>query len=125
MFKPKKLCTCCDKYPRFSKGLCKYCWNSEFAKPIKKVSDKQEEKNKEYKIIRDKFINENPICQANINNSKTRCAKISTDCHHVSGRVGDLYLDINNFLALCRNCHSYIEKHPIEAKELGFSKNRL
>lgn len=125
MFKSKKTCLNCNKPYIFSKGLCKYCWKIKYGKPINKISDKQKIKNIEYKVIRDKFINENPICQANINNEYTTCTKISTDNHHMRGKVGDLYLDISNFLSLCRSCHSYIETHPNESKELGFSKNRL
>jgi hypothetical protein len=43
----------------------------------------------------------------------------------MSGKIGDDYLDVNNFIALCRVCHVWVENHPTEAKELGFSKNRL
>lgn len=121
----KKKCLDCNKPYVFSKGLCQYCWKIKFGKPIKKVSDKQSTRNDEYKIVRDEFMLEHPICQANINNSNTRCSKNSTDCHHMAGKVGGLYLDKSNFLAVCRACHGYIELHPNEAKELGFSKNRL
>lgn len=121
----KKKCLDCNKPYIFSKGLCQFCWKMKFGKPIKKVSDKQAERNDEYKIVRDEFMLEHPICQANINNSKTKCSKNSTDCHHVAGKVGNLYLDKSNFLAVCRPCHNYIEINPKEAKELGFSKNRL
>jgi hypothetical protein len=43
----------------------------------------------------------------------------------MAGRVGELYLDETHWLALCRACHFYVEMHPKEAKEMGFSINRL
>lgn len=121
----KKKCLDCNKPYVFSKGLCKFCWKIQYGKPINKVSESKKKKDEEYKIVRDEFMLEHPICQAKINNSKTKCSINSTDCHHISGKVGDLYLDKKNFLAVCRPCHNYIEVNPKEAKELGFSKNRL
>ena len=53
------------------------------------------------------------------------CKRIATEIHHKASKIGKLYTDINNFLAVCRNCHTWIEENPKEAKELGFSKNRL
>jgi hypothetical protein len=43
----------------------------------------------------------------------------------MKGRIGNLLTDTSHFLAVCRQCHSWIEEHPTEAKELGFSKSRL
>lgn len=125
MFKSKKLCLDCNKPYIFSKVLCKYCWNIKFGKPIKKVSDKQKEKNDEYKIIRDLFIKDNPICKAQINNRYSKCSNESTDIHHKRGRIGIYLTAVAYFLPVCRSCHSYIETHPDESKELGFSENRL
>jgi hypothetical protein len=125
MFKSKKLCLDCKKPFIFSKGLCKFCWQIKFSKPIKKVSEKQAEKNAEYKIIRDQFVKDNPICQANINNNKTKCTKETTQVHHMAGRIEYRLINIEDFLACCFNCHNYIELHVEEAKQLGFSKNRL
>jgi hypothetical protein len=32
---------------------------------------------------------------------------------------------MSTWLGVCASCHEYIELHPNEAKELGFSVNRL
>lgn len=74
----------------------------------------------EYKKLRIKFLSDK-MCQAKIYN----CSLKAHDVHHMSGRVGDNMLDTSNWLAVCRSCHTWIENNPKEAKELGFSKNRL
>lgn len=86
------------------------------------VSTKRKVEQKQYSIERYIFLTENEICQAGI---KYVCTGASTDVHHMKGREGDLYLDKDNWLAVCRSCHQYIELHPKEAKERGFSKSRL
>ena len=44
--------------------------------------------------------------------------------HHKRGR-NKYYLDVNTFLAVCDECHKYIENHPEEAYQKGFSESRL
>ena len=90
-------------------------------KPIPKVSQKQVERLAQYRKVRDQFMKEHPNCQARLQG----CTIKSTDCHHSRGKVGDLLTDKRYFKALCRNCHSYLEVHPDEAKEKGFSLSRL
>ena len=121
----KKKCLDCNKPYVFSKGLCKFCWKIQYGKPINKVSNKQAVKNAEYKIVRDKFVKDHPICQANINNTKTKCTIQTTQVHHMSGRIEYRLINIEDFLACCFNCHNYIELNVEEAKELVFSKYRL
>jgi hypothetical protein len=43
----------------------------------------------------------------------------------MKGRSGELLMDSRFFVAVCRNCHEWIENHPVEAKELGYSISRL
>jgi len=47
----------------------------------------------------------------------------ATDVHHKHGR-GVYHLEISTWLPVCRNCHMWIEEHPAEAYELGFSGSR-
>ena len=84
---------------------------------IRKVSKKHSANLREYKKLRDKFMSENTEC--------TRCGNEATDCHHKKGKIGNDLLDVRYFLALCRQCHSWVEQHPKESKELGYSLNRL
>jgi hypothetical protein len=62
------------------------------------------------------------MCQAHL---PQVCTQVSTDVHHMKGRIGDLLLDQAHWLSVCRGCHYWIEMRPQEAKELGFSINRL
>lgn len=79
------------------------------------------EKNlKDYNALRRLFMIGNPSCQAKL----VGCGGKATDVHHKAGR-GENLLKIGTWLAVCRSCHQWIEEHPAEAKELGFSENRL
>ena len=53
------------------------------------------------------------------------CWRDATDIHHMKGREGDLLLDKKYWMPVCRKHHIYIEKHPVWAKENGYSLNRL
>lgn len=87
---------------------------------IKRVSDKLSKELKIYAAKRIIFLAENTQCFAKYNG----CYGEVTDIHHSRGR-GKYLNDITTWLPLCRSCHNYIETHPKEAKERGFSKNRL
>ena len=52
------------------------------------------------------------------------CSVGMTDVHHMKGRVGDLYTDLDNMIGLCRPCHDYVEAHPEWAREVGLSASR-
>lgn len=87
----------------------------------KKISPKREELNKEYKILADEFKRTNPSCIVRVNEY---CSGKTESVHHKRGR-GRYFLDVSTFLPCCLSCHSYIESHPKEAKEKGFSESRL
>lgn len=87
---------------------------------IKKVSKKMAKNNSEYSELRKLFLSKKPMCEAKIHN----CTLKSTDIHHKKGR-GEYYLDTTTWLSVCRSCHDWIEDNPEDAKELGFSENRL
>lgn len=88
---------------------------------MRKVSKKQSANLRQYKKVREAYLEDNPNCEAKISG----CSYEATEIHHKKGRIGNLLQDDTNFLAVCRNCHRWIEEHPKEAKELGFSKSRL
>jgi len=71
----------------------------------------------EYKKIRVVFLDANPLCE--------RCGGIATTIHHKKGRIGELIINTEYFLPACMPCHDWIETHPEEAKEKGYSLNRL
>mgnify|MGYP003595656112 CR=1 FL=1 len=119
-----KLCKgeCGEMKYLFSKGMCKSCWAKLHKKPINPMSEKHKKTIEEYKPIRKKFLEENPICQANV---KCNGAE-ATDVHHTKKKSSKKdWLDSNYFLAVCRDCHCWIEINPTEAKRLGLSINHL
>lgn len=123
-----KICTGCEEEKIIWKSVgkrekyCKECWyKKEKPKQINKVSEKKKKELDEYSKKRKAFLALNSTCQARLQN----CTYLSTDVHHKAGRIGDNMLNMNTWLAVCRNCHSIIENNPILAKEMGFSKSRL
>jgi len=85
------------------------------------MSDKRKKDTAEYLRVRLIYLNEHQKCEANLFD----CKGPSTECHHLAGRIGKRLTDPDNFLAVCRPCHSYLELHPNLAKEMGLSLNRL
>lgn len=86
-----------------------------------KVSEKRKELNKEYFILVEQFKKDNPHCKAKVNEY---CTKVTEEPHHKKGR-GKFLFSIDTWLPVCRSCHNYIEAHPKEAKEKGWSESRL
>jgi len=122
-----KKCAGCEQMKHIWKShgkdkYCQPCWYSiEKPKSISPVSEKRRGEMDEYARLRDVFLVAKPRCEAKL----VGCTGVSSDVHHSKGRVGDNYLNIGTWVALCRSCHSYVETHPEEAKELGLSKSRL
>ena len=87
-------------------------------KPIRQVSDKEKQRKKDYKPLRDQFLIDHPICQA--------CNfKHSDQVHHKKGRVGYLLTAVEYFLAVCDSCHKFIEVSPSTALKMGWSLKRI
>jgi|694.fasta_scaffold00082_91 hypothetical protein len=111
--------------------FCKQCWTKQFKglsstkkptakKPMRLQSSKIVKLNAAYSILREQYMKHHPHCEAHL----AGCAINACDIHHKKGRVGNLFLDDTEFLAVCRTCHGWIETHPKEAKLLNFSKSR-
>lgn len=133
--KIKKLCDGCG-VPQFiwknegGKRFCKQCWSAHSSKvskptvpqkPIPPRSPKRILEDAEYSAKRKLFLVKHPMCEAHLAGI---CTQYATDVHHMAGRLGDLLLDIRYWKAVCRACHTWIELHPIEAKEAGLSISR-
>ena len=129
MIKAKlKKCAGCEQMKHIWKShgkekYCKECWYSiDKPKSISPVSKKRQVQMDEYSKLRMVFLIAKPNCEAKLVGT---CTRTSTDVHHKAGRVGENYLKMSTWLAVCRNCHTWIENNPEEAKELGFSESRL
>jgi hypothetical protein len=89
--------------------------------PIAKASDSRAKENREYLVKRKEFLTVNTYCEANV----VGCTRIANQVHHSAGRVGKRLVDVELFVALCPSCHSWCEKNPEMAKEMGLSVNRI
>lgn len=135
MITPKlKMCAGCKQPKHIWKShgkekYCQSCWgNIQQPKGIAKsttkiapVSKKKKEELSVYSKLREAFLVAKPHCEAKL----VGCTGLASDVHHSKGRVGDNLLKVGTWKALCRNCHTYVELHPEEAKELGLSESRL
>jgi len=101
---------------------CKECWYKiEKPKSISQISKKRKDEMDKYGKLREGFLIVKPKCEVQLLN----CTGASTEVHHKVGRTGDNYLKISTWLAVCRNCHTWITENSKEAIELGFSESRL
>ena len=117
-------CSTCGGSPILHRGLCASCLKAERdaekkknkpvkkPKPIPKKSTKRKEQSKEYAVLRRGFLRMHPKCQARL----IGCADLSVDIHHSAGRSGKEFLNIKNWMAVCRHCHS-ICHDKLSAKE--------
>tara|TARA_R110000850_G_scaffold191133_1_gene317913 strand:+ start:40 stop:417 length:378 start_codon:yes stop_codon:yes gene_type:complete len=111
--------------PRFSNGFCRNHQNERtddkwmnksriaIRKSIKPISDKKSKELAIYRVNRDKFMDENPICQYG------NCKREVNDLHHKAGRGIEL-TNVKNFMSVCREHHTYIHLHPKESRSLGY-----
>lgn len=90
-------------------------------KPVKiaPISRNRQEALKKYRRLRDKYFEENPVCEF------PGCNSREITLHHMRGRIGAFLTDKRYFKSLCWNHHRFVEENPTEAKELGLSESRL
>ena len=88
-------------------------------KRINNVSSKKLLELAKYRIVRDQYLKDHPVCEF------YTCDCREVELHHGKGRTGDLLSNTDYFKSLCREHHRWVEENPVEAKELGLSFNRL
>lgn len=109
-----KQCKCGDYFVQYN-SLDKYCSPKcayKFAKPLNKKSDKRTQQEEKYKIIRQVYLLNHPLC--------ARCGDPSTEVHHTNGRNDDRLNDKEFFMSSCRSCHEWIHDHPKQARKEGW-----
>ena len=115
----KKLCTWCSK--AYDANQKKEDKPTKPRKSIAPRSPKRQKQESKYNREARPFKEDNPHCKAGI---PGKCTGMTTDVHHMAGRVGEMLLYQPYWLPVCRACHDWIEAHPIEAKELGYSMSK-
>lgn len=111
------------------KKYCAYCWylgnpNPKPQKPksvtrIAGFSAKKIVELRTYRILRDEYFKEHPVCEF------PGCCSTDVTLHHKKGRIGKLLTDIQYFCSLCQEHHLRVETHPKEAREMKLSFKRL
>lgn len=136
MLAKKKKCSRCGELTVIWKSegrekYCKQCWSCHKTSGVRQTSakkrtalsprsPKQRRLEAAYGVIRKAYLDSHQMCEAHLAN----CATYASDIHHKQGR-GEYMLDSTTYMAVCRSCHQWIETHPKESKDLGFSTNRL
>ncbi len=139
MISKKKICAKCNKECFLWKGqpynYCKACYGKlkskdntnqsnlpakpkSVLKRIKSVSDKKLIELAEYRVVRDKYLREHPICEFHT------CDCRVVELHHKKSRK--YYLsDVSIFMSVCREHHNWIHNFDKEARELGYLLSSL
>jgi hypothetical protein len=122
MQRKKKRCSVCTQERYLYKNrMCLSCYRkihpdefkiNQSTKPIKKVSEKQKDRNFKYKRLREDYIKNNPICEFE------DCNKPVQEVHHKSGRIGKSMFQ--DFMSVCSDHHFYIHNHPEESYLKGY-----
>lgn len=113
-----------DKWLKSSKGKITPKVKESSLKPpkskrIKPISDKQLVRLAEYRLVRDKYFKDNPICEFK------GCYSTELTLHHRAGKIGDLLTDSRYFCSLCFEHHRWVHDNDFEARKLGLLVSRL
>ena len=113
-----------DKWLKSSKGKITHKVKESSLKPtkskrIKPISDKQLVRLAEYRLVRDKYFKDNPICEFK------GCYSTELTLHHKAGKIGNLLTDSRYFCSLCFEHHRWVHDNDFEARELGLLVSRL
>ncbi len=94
-------------------------------RPVQRVSKKRLEDLKTYRHNLKAWKKAHPKCMVCVlkgPGKKYRDPLPTKDPHHVYGRVGARFLDMEGCVPVCRECHQYIGENPRWAKENGLLK---
>lgn len=120
-----KICTfLLCKLPEERDGFC-FHHAKHFAGPkppkekkqIPKKSAKRVREEREYLKIVDEVLKVTPMCAVR----EEGCTGKATGLHHKKKRSPKTYLDKDNLIPCCDSCNLWIELHPLEAIQKGYS----
>lgn len=106
------MCQRCNNEYKMNK---KKSQGKKVKKSISPFSEKRLERYAEYRVVRDKYLADHPICEVHDCNNPT------TNLHHKAGRNGRLLTISKYFMACCDDCHpKRIHENPAWAREHGY-----
>ena len=132
MINKKKFCNGCQRDKYIYKNVtidgirCKLCKECSFkedlkvqpnSKQIRTKSKKKVLEDKLYTVLRKKYMEQHPECQARLSG----CTSVATEIHHKEGRSINTN-NVDTWVSICRTCHMYIHLNPAEARELNLLK---
>ncbi len=74
----------------------------------------------EYRKVRALYLKAHRFCEICPKRKPSKSAKLASDIHHTHGRAGHLLTDQSHFLAVCRECHNWIEGNRGIARSNGW-----
>jgi len=111
---------CRDCWQRYKSGETSLITSKKTLKRkgyIKQVSNKKAKELSKYKRLRDEYMKVNSFCEVR------GCSRKATDLHHRVSREFAL-LDIDVFMAVCRECHNKIEENDKWARDNGYKLSK-
>lgn len=84
----------------------------------KKSRGKRAGQRQAYKAQARRFLEANPVCQ--VWPMKGNRKRPSVDVHHMRGRFGSLLIDQRFWMAVSREAHDEIHRHPDAARRAGY-----
>jgi len=89
-------------------------------KPIRKVSKSMQSKLKIYSGLKKEFMSlpENKYCPIFKN-------KLSTEVHHLKGRIGSLLLNTEFWISVSSEGHKFIHENDRWSRKRGYLKTRM
>ena len=106
----------------------KYPWQQREAerrphkvKRIASQSEKRKSDQRAYLKIVDRMLKENPMCEI----KETGCTGKAQGLHHRVKRSPATLLDETKLMRACNNCNLWVELHPLDAINKGYSISKF
>jgi hypothetical protein len=80
------------------------------------VSKKRAGENRVYASLKNHILETRIYCEMPSRTGAPSCLNRATQIHHMKGRTGPLLCDVTWWLAVCQDCHTYIEDHKKEMR---------
>ena len=88
---------------------------------IRKVSTKRAKERRLYRKLRAEYLSKNIYCAACQVRFFGRRSARATTIHHTRGTIGRLLNMTEFWIGVCMDCHMWIDRHPVQARNLGLT----